>query len=621
MRRPGIKNKSARQTLHQKHKIERKVREHNRKQRKALKKGQALNKGSRFSKRTRDPGIPASCPFRDEVLKEAQAFKEKQEIEKAEMAKKQQKWQQLQFKRKQMGFSSVDAMLEKAEADRIKHEKKEREKIEDLEAAANSSQCSAADLAKGKRESQNFWRQVNKVINEADIILHIMDARDPEGTRCKQIEKAVKNADKKLVLVLNKIDLIPLEAAKAWLKFYRRTMGPCISFKATTQTQRSNISQKGSGGKMAKEVSGTSAMLNYLANYGRLESEDKTSKVRTAVTVGVVGLPNTGKSSIINTLKRNKSCQVGNKPGVTRSIQTVQIDSHVKLIDSPGVVIEVKDRNSIVGQVLLHASEVGSAENAREAALEILKRCGDLENMAFHYQMEYDSKIIDNNPEHFLACLAKRKGFLKKGARPDVNAACKFLLREWTCGKLNYHTLPPQMENAEGMEAEENTSLSKYGAKIKSFLGDELDIDMLAKSEDDDQGVDEDMDTAGATSSSKINVLFRVPENKTIEYKVDIKASGSRKRKIQFDDENMEDDAGQGKNSSPASSSSKKPAAAETNADLKHLGQVPEKDEFDTMFTDKNKKKMMKKRKKMLKRSNMEMSQVADDLSSMMENA
>jgi len=168
------------------------------------------------------------------------------------------------------------------------------------------------------------------------------------------------------------------------------------------------------------------------------------------------------------------------------------------------------------------------------------------------------------------------------------------------------------------MEAEENTSLSKYGAKIKSFLGDELDIDMLAKSEEDDQEVDEDMDTA--TTSSKINVLFRVPENKNIEYKVDIKASGSRKRKIQFDDENMEDDAGQGKNSEKTSSS-KKPAATETNTDLKHLGEVPDKDDFDTMFTDKNKKKMMKKRKKMLKRSNMEMSQVADDLSSMMENA
>ena len=258
MRRPGLKSKSARQTLHQKHKIDRKIKEHNRKQRKALKKGEKLNKGSRFTKRTRDPGIPNNCPFRDEILKEAQAFKEKQEKEKEEMKDKQRKWQQLQFKRKQQGFSSVEEMLEKAEKDKQKHEQKEREKIENLESGSDRIN---SDLAKGKRESQNFWRQVNQVINEADVILHILDARDPEGTRCKQIEKAVSlRDDKKLVLVLNKIDLVPLEAAKAWLSYYRRTMGPTIGFKATTQQQRHNISQKGSGGKMAKEVSGTKAI-------------------------------------------------------------------------------------------------------------------------------------------------------------------------------------------------------------------------------------------------------------------------------------------------------------------------------------------------------------------------
>merc|ERR1712226_1845607 len=146
-----------------------------------------------------------------------------------------------------------------------------------------------------------------------------------------------------------------------------------------------------------------------------------------------------------------------------------------------------------------------------------------------------------------------------------------------------------------------------------------MGIDMLTKKDDEEtegQG-DEDMDSETA-NSAKINVLFRVPENKNVEYKVDIKASGSRKRKIQFDDENMEVDG----NSGSAASSSKKPSSApESNPDLKHLGEVPDKDYFDTMFTDKNKKKLMKKRKKMLKRSNMEMSAVADDLSSMMENA
>jgi len=150
-----------------------------------------LNSGSRFSKRTRDPGIPVNCPFRDEILADAQkykAFKEQEAEEKKEM---QRRWQKLQGERKSKGFSSVEEMLADAERKKQEHEKREREKIVDSDKSEGVSQ-------KGSRESQNFWRQVNSVIDEADIILHILDARDPEGTRCKKIEQAVQNrGDKK----------------------------------------------------------------------------------------------------------------------------------------------------------------------------------------------------------------------------------------------------------------------------------------------------------------------------------------------------------------------------------------------------------------------------------------
>ena len=120
MKRPGLKKASKRQTLHQKHKITKKVAEHNRKQRKALKKGEALNKGSRFTKRTRDPGIPVNCPFRDEILKEAEAAKIAKEEEKEAMKERNKKWQALQQKRKNLGFSSVEEMLENAQKEKEK---------------------------------------------------------------------------------------------------------------------------------------------------------------------------------------------------------------------------------------------------------------------------------------------------------------------------------------------------------------------------------------------------------------------------------------------------------------------------------------------------------------------
>ena len=122
--------------------------------------------------------------------------------------------------------------------------------------------------AKGKRESQNFWRQVNSVVNDADVILHILDSRDPEGTRCKNLERLVASTPgKKLVLVLNKIDLIPVESAKAWLKYYRKVIGPCLAFRANTQNQSRNLTQKGSSGKIAKDMGGAQAMLSYDSDF------------------------------------------------------------------------------------------------------------------------------------------------------------------------------------------------------------------------------------------------------------------------------------------------------------------------------------------------------------------
>lgn len=571
MKRPGLKKASKRQTLHQKHKVAKKVREHNRKQRKQLKKGQGLNVGSRFTKRTRDPGIPANCPFSDQILKDAQEWKLKREEEKEEMKKKQQKWQQLQTKRKQMGFKSVEDMLENAVKQKQLYEKQQREKIE------NESETVLTQ--KGKRESQNFWRQVNQVIDTADVVLAILDARDPEGSRCKKFEEAVSAKDKKLILVLNKIDLVPLASTKAWLKFYRRTVGPTLAFRATTQSQRIHLSQSKSSGKMSDVVSGTQAMCSYLANYGRMTSEDGTSKIRTAVTVGVVGLPNVGKSSIINTLKRNKSCEVGGKPGVTRSLQTVHIDTYVKLIDSPGVVIDLNNSNA-VGKVLLHALDVGAVSDSREAATEIIKRCGSIEKMAFHYQLEVNSELLQNNVDIFLSVLARRRGFLKKGGKPDGNAACKFLVKEWVSGKLSFHTMPPEID----------TSEKTPSASIKTSLGEELDVDML---DDGMSGVNENC------------VLFRVPENTVSEFTVDLDKSKNRKRKVNFDME-----TGEAPEAVKSESEEEK-----VDEGLSHL-QVPKNfgSDLSNMQCDTDRRKFMKKRKRQLKKSRVEMEGVADDL-------
>jgi len=80
--------------------------------------------------------------------------------------------------------------------------------------------------------------------------------------------------------------------------------------------------------------------MNILKNYARVEGQAKAKKL---ITVGIVGFPNVGKSSLINSLKRSKAAATGNTPGLTKSMQEISLDKNIVLIDSPGVVLASKE--------------------------------------------------------------------------------------------------------------------------------------------------------------------------------------------------------------------------------------------------------------------------------------
>lgn len=102
---------------------------------------------------------------------------------------------------------------------------------------------------------RQYLKELNKVIEASDVIVEVLDARDPLGCRCLQVEKMIMEAgNKKIVLLLNKIDLVPRESVQGWLT-YLRGFFPTVAFKASTQTQRQHLGQSTADAEHASEGS------------------------------------------------------------------------------------------------------------------------------------------------------------------------------------------------------------------------------------------------------------------------------------------------------------------------------------------------------------------------------
>jgi nuclear GTP-binding protein len=173
--------------------------------------------------------------------------------------------------------------------------------------------------------------------------------------------------------------------------------------------------------------------MSLLANYCR------NKDIKTSIRVGIVGIPNVGKSSIINSLKRKRSCQVGANPGITKSMQEVEIDSHIKLIDSPGIIFQrPKSESPDEFFALKNAQHINTIQDPFPLAQDILKRATTMYFCKLYDMTEYRS------PEEFLAKKAIKMGKLLKGGLPDVRSAARSLIFDWNTGKIKYCTHPPE---------------------------------------------------------------------------------------------------------------------------------------------------------------------------------
>jgi len=282
---------------------------------------------------------------------------------------------------------------------------------------ADGERNPARSVAFFKGQSKRIWTELYRVIDSSDVVVQVLDARDPNGTRSAHLEHYIKHCcnQKHMVIILNKCDLVPSWATRRWL-FYLSRSFPTLAFHASI----TNPFGKG-------------ALLSLLRQFGRLRRD------RQSISVGFVGYPNVGKSSVINTLQSKKVCGVAPVPGETKVWQFLTLTKRVLLIDCPGVVYH-REGDSDTDAVLKGVVRVTDIEDATEHVPQVLNRIKPR-----YLQRAYQVRSWTDS-EDFLAQLARRSGKLFKGGEPDINTAAKTLLLDWQKGKIPFFELPDDEE-------------------------------------------------------------------------------------------------------------------------------------------------------------------------------
>ncbi len=249
-----------------------------------------------------------------------------------------------------------------------------------------------------------FWPVVESVIRKSNIIILVADARMPELSRNKEVERKIRKMGKEGILVFNKTDLISQDDLIDLKKD-----NPKAFF--VSGAKRTGILQ----------------LKNALLEAGKKMSLDEPI-------IGIVGYPNVGKSSVINALAQRASANISPVAGTTRGAQWIKVEN-LLIIDSPGV-IPFEDKNTKLG--LIAAKNPEKMGTPEKVAVEIIQMFLKRSQPHFIEYFKLTPQDLDKDAYEILGEIGKKRGYLSKGGVVDETKTAIQIVREWQTGKLGF---------------------------------------------------------------------------------------------------------------------------------------------------------------------------------------
>jgi len=346
---------------------------------------------------------------------------------------------------------------------------------EETEPDTFTSQTSTTRDSSRKAHDKAF----KQVISASDVLLYVLDARDPLSTRSASVEQAItSHPTKRLILILNKIDLVPAPVLKRWLQHLRRSF-PTLPLRASSSAPNAKTFDH----KHLTPQFTSNTLIKALKSYAVAQ------QLKRAVTVGVIGYPNVGKSSVINALtsrlsghapnsRSRNECPVGAEAGVTTALREVKLDNKLKLVDSPGIVFPSsstptsdtsatstsatpaadKSARAVEEQarlILLNALPSHEIADPVPAVSLLLSRLSASEDLFARLLKVYDLPALMSRPgssaskdftTDFLVQVARKRGRLGKGGVPNLHAAAQTVVSDWRDGRIQGWVEAPVVE-------------------------------------------------------------------------------------------------------------------------------------------------------------------------------
>jgi ribosome biogenesis GTPase A len=258
-----------------------------------------------------------------------------------------------------------------------------------------------------------------------DVVIEILDARIPYSSANPDFHQMVKN--KPRIIILNKADLADPIQTKQWIKYFKTKGIKALGFDSKAQK-------------------GIEPLIKTIVSYAKSKMPPKKNFLPRPIRAMIVGIPNVGKSTFINSLVRKKITKTGNKPGVTKGKQWIRVLADLELLDTPGL-LWPKFESKEVG---FHLAVTGAISDLVFDLVEVSLRL--LEELKINYPNilleKYKFQGVDVAEIELLEELGQKRGFLQTGGLIDMEKTAIALLRDFRNGKLGKISLEKPSEQA-----------------------------------------------------------------------------------------------------------------------------------------------------------------------------